>query len=140
MEITVVPKQWTPNQDKKFARDVRLGQTYFVVVQLETRRAPFEDPEMYREYVFTERFRLTGTPRTDGGMTATELCRNWGPVFDTRPTHLRRCGDPSPQVSGPLGSNDYEGILDEAELRGLEKHVRNGSHPHSRRPANSWRP
>ncbi|MFF8589982.1 hypothetical protein ACF061_00840 [Streptomyces sp. NPDC015220] len=129
---------WQPHQDKKFARELKLGKPYYVIRDLETRRASFEDAQRYEEHIFTECSRLTGTPRTDGGMTATELCRNWGPVYDTKP-RMRRSGEPGPQVTGPLGSNDYEGILDEAEIRGLEKHVRNGSDPRTRRPLGSWR-
>lgn len=134
-----MPKTWQPHQDKKFARELKLGQPYYVINEIATNLAPFEDARMYSEYTFTECSRLTGTPRTDGGMTATELCRNWGPVYDTKPTRLRRLGSPGPQVAGPLGSNDYQGYLDDAELRGLEKQVRDGSHPRKRRPLGSWR-
>lgn len=139
-----MPKQWNCNQEKKFAREVEFGKTYYVIRERETRLsdgydAPWIDPQAYEEHVFTERSFL-GTPRTDGGMTATELCRNWGPVYDTKPSGMRRTDDPGPRLAGPLGSTDYEAILDESELRGLEKRVRDGSHPHKRRPAGNWRP
>jgi hypothetical protein len=134
-----MPKTWQPHQDKRFARDVVLGRTYYVALDTATNLAPYEDAQLYREHVFTERSGLTGTPRTDGGMTATELCRNWGPVYDTKPRNMRPLAGPSPQVGAPLGSNDYEGVLDEAELRGLEKQVQQGSNPRTRRPLGGWR-
>lgn len=132
-------KTWQPHQYKRFARDVVLGRTYYVALDIATNLAPYEDAQLYREHVFTERSGLTGTPRTDGGTTATELCRNWGPVYDAAPAGMRRLGGPAPQVGAPLGSNDYEGRLDEAELRGLEKQVRQSSDPRKRRPLGTWR-
>jgi len=125
-------KTWKPGDSKRFAREVKIGQPYYVIRDLETRGARWEDAQRYEEHVFTGRSRLTGTPYTDGGMTATELCRNWGPVYDTRPRGMRRSGEPGPQVGAPLG-RDYKGYLDEAELRGLEKRVRDASDPRTRR-------
>jgi hypothetical protein len=125
-------KTWQPHQDKRFAREVKIGQPYYVIRNLETRRASFEDAQRYEEHVFTGRSRLTGTPYTDGGMTATELCRNWGPVYDTKPRGMRRSGAPGAQVGAPLG-NDYRAPLDEAELRGLEKRVREANDRRNRR-------
>ncbi|MFE7233936.1 hypothetical protein ACFVAF_25365 [Streptomyces sp. NPDC057596] len=133
-----MPNCWQPGDWKKFARQVRPGQSYYVIRELANHRAPFEDRQRYEEHVFTERAMLTGTPRTAGGMTATELCRNWGPVYDTQPRNMRASGEPGPQVAGPLGRN-YEGVLDEAEMRGLEKRVRDGSNPKTRRPLGGWR-
>jgi hypothetical protein len=127
-----MPKTWQPHQEKKFVRELKIGQSYYVIRDLETRGARFEDAQRYEEHIFTERSRLTGTPRTDGGMTATELCRNWGPVYDTPPRNMRRSGEPGPQVGAPLGHN-YEAYLDEAELRGLGKRLRDAPDPRTRR-------
>ncbi|NED75361.1 hypothetical protein G3I51_24160 [Streptomyces sp. SID9944] len=135
-----MPKQWNCSQDKKFARELTFGKTYWVISDIATNLAPFEDAQMCRSYVFTERAPFTGTPMTADGVTARDLCRNRGPVYDTRPPGMRAFGEPLSRVAAPLGSNDYEGVLDEAELRGLEKRVRDGSHPHKRRPAGNWRP
>ncbi|MFF9118295.1 hypothetical protein ACF09Y_22295 [Streptomyces massasporeus] len=125
-------KCWQPNQERKFARELRLNTPYYVIRDLETRGARFEDAQRYEEHVFVECSRLTGTPRTEGGMTATELCRNWGPVYDTPPRNMRRSGEPGPQVGAPLG-RDYHARLDEAELRGLGKRLRDASDPRTRR-------
>jgi hypothetical protein len=127
-----VPKTWKPAEAKKFARELKLGQPYYVVYKMATNIAPYEDPETYSEFVFTGRLSLTGSPCTDGGYSAVTLCQTFGPVYDTPPRGMRNIAGPAPQVGAPLGSNDYRGYLDEAELRGLEKHVKNGSDPHTR--------
>lgn len=139
-----MPKQWNCNQARKFVRELEFGKTYYTIRDLNTllsdgTHAPWLSPQVYVEHVFTGHLPFTGTPCTEGGMSATVLCRQWGPVYDTKPKGMRRSGDPGPLLAGPLGSHDYEAILDEAELRGLEKRVRDGSHPHKRRPAASWR-
>ena len=134
-----MPKTWKPSEDSKFARELKLNTPYYVIISLATNGAPFEDAVRYREFVFTSRAPFTNTPMTDGGETAKNLCRNWGPVFDTKPAYMRRTGAPGPQVGAPLGSNDYEGYLDADEIRGLEKQVAQGSDPRKRRPLGSWR-
>jgi hypothetical protein len=76
---------------------------------------------------------------TDGGTSAEGLCLRFGPVYDTPPKGLRNLDGPAPQVAGPLGGN-YEGRLDEVELRGLEKHVRDTLSPRHRRDLGARRP
>jgi hypothetical protein len=105
-----------------------------------TNLAPWEDAKTYSVHVFTERGPITGNPMTAGGTAAAGLCQRQGPVYDTPPSGLRNIAGPAPQVAGPMGSNSYEGVLDEAELRGLEKHVASGSNPRNRRSPHSWRP
>lgn len=129
-----MPKTWQPHQAKKFAKELKLGQSYYVIKKLETRGARYEDPEVYAEYVFTGRLPFTANPCTDHGYSADDLCRLFGPVYDAPPRGLRNIADPAPQVAAPLGSNDYRGYLDDAEIRGLEKHVKNGSDPATRQP------
>lgn len=127
-----MPKTWQPHQAKKFARELELGRTYYVVLAIAQNMAPYEDSHLYREHVFTDHLPFTGTPCTDGGYSAVTLCQTYGPVYDSPPRNMRNIADPGPQVGAPLGSNDYRGYLDEAEIRGLEKHVKNGSDPHTR--------
>jgi hypothetical protein len=131
-------KCWQPNEDGKFARQLQFNKPYYVIRPQARNLAPYEDANLYDEYVFTERAPLTGTPMTAGGTTAKQLCRNMGPVYDTKPAGMRRMGSPGPQVAGPVPQG-YEGVLDEAELRGLEKQVRDGSDPRKRRPLGGWR-
>lgn len=127
-----MPKAWKPNEAKKFCRELKLGQSYYVVYKMATNIAPYEDSKTYSEFVFTDRLWPTGNPCTDGGYSAHTLCQTFGPVYDTPPRNMRNIGDPPPQVAGPLGHGEYSGILDEAEIRGLDKRVRSGSDPHTR--------
>jgi hypothetical protein len=127
-----MPKTWQPHQAKQFARELRLGQTYYYVNTHDTKRNPYEDSKTYSEVVFTGHLPFTRNPCTDGGYSAHTLCQNFGPMYDAPPRGLRNLDGPAPQVGAPLGT-DYRGYLDEAEIRGLEKHVRNSSDPHTRR-------
>lgn len=134
-----MPRTWQPHQAKQFAKQLKLGQSYYVVYDMATNLAPYEDQKTCGEYVFTSRLPFTGTPCTDGSMDAVQLCRNYGPVYSEPPRGIRNIADEPRQVAGPLGSNDYEGILDEAELRGLEKQAAQGSNPRTRRRLGGWR-
>lgn len=131
-------KCWQPSDWKKFERQAEMGRPYYVARPQATNRAPYEDPNLLDEYVFTERAPLTGHKATDGlGTTAGQLCRLMGPVYEQPPAGVRSLRGPAPQVAGPLPEG-YEGVLDEAELRGLEKRVSDGSNPRKRRPLGSW--
>lgn len=126
-----MPKTWQPHQSKQFARQVQLGKTYYVVMNIATNLAPYEDSKLYSEYVFTGRRPFTGTPYS-GSMDAESLCRLYGPVHDAPPRGMRNIAGPGRTVRAPLGE-DYTAYLDAAEIRGLEKRVRDGSDPHTRR-------
>ena len=125
-------KCWKPSEAKKFARQAQLGKTYYVAYDMATNLAPYEDKQTYSAFTLTRRAPLTGNLMTDGGTSAEGLCLRHGPVYDAPPQGLRNIAGPAPQVAGPLGGN-YEGVLDEAELRGLEKQVAQGSDPKKRR-------
>ncbi len=125
-----MPRTWQPHQAKQFARQVELGRPYYVVYDMATNLAPYEDSKTYSEYVFDSRSPITGNPMT-GHMSAVAFCQNYGPVYEAPPRGLRNIADEPRQFGAPLG-NDYRGYLDDAELRGLEKHVRSGSDPHTR--------
>ncbi|MPY47128.1 hypothetical protein [Streptomyces acidicola] len=133
-----MPKIWQPNEAKKFARQVQLGKSYYIVHTMATNLAPYEDPYLYSEVKFTRRLPLTGNIATDGGTSAIRMCQVYGPVYEERPAGLRKLAGPAPQVAGPLGA-DYEGVLDEPELRGLEKQAAQTSDPRKRRPLGGWR-
>jgi hypothetical protein len=125
-------KKWNPGQERKFCRELELGKPYYVVHNVEQRMAPWEDSQLYSEYVFTKRLRLTGTPCTEYGSDAATLLRQHGPVYDAPPRGMRNLADPAPQVAGPLPKG-YVGHLDEAEIRGLEKRVADLPDPKKRR-------
>jgi hypothetical protein len=92
----------------------------------------------FSDWTFTRISRLTGQWVTDGGTSLGQLMSSYGAVYTDPPRGIRHAAAPAPQVAGPLGA-DYEGVLDEAELRGLEKQVRDSSNPRTRRPVGSWR-
>lgn len=126
-----MPRTWKPSDAKRFCRDVQLGKTYYYVQNMATNIAPYEDSKTYSEVVFTDYLPFTKNPCTDGGYSAHTLCQNFGPMYDAPPRGLRNLDGPAPQVGAPLG-HDYSGILDEAEIRGLDKRVLSGSDPHTR--------
>lgn len=128
-----MPKTWKPGDERRFARELVLGRSYYTVVNIARNMAPYEDSQLYSEYVFTKRLPITGTPCTEDGFSAVTLLRQFGPIHDTPPRGMRNIADRAPQVAGPLGSNDYEAPLDEIELRGLDKRVRDGLNPRHRR-------
>jgi hypothetical protein len=133
-----MPKSWSPRDAKKFAREARLNTTYYTINEHATNLGSYEDKRTYSAHTFTRHAPITRNPMTDGGTSAEGLCLRYGPVYDTPPTGLRNLAGPAPQVAGPLGGN-YEGVLDEAELRGLEKQIHNGSDPKKRRSLGGWR-
>ncbi|WP_409469080.1 hypothetical protein [Streptomyces sp. HC307] len=133
-----MPKTWQPSDAKRFAREVKLNKPYYIVYNMATNLAPYEDSKTYSEIVFTDRLPFTGNPCTRGGTSAVGICQRFGPVYDTPPRGMRNIAGPAPQVAGPVPEG-YEAYLDEAEIRGLEKQVRDGSNPRIRRPLGGWR-
>lgn len=133
-----MPKTWSPNQAKKFAKEAQLGKTYYTVNAHARNLGAYEDTHTYSEHRFTARRPFTGTPCTDGSTDAVTLCQRFGPVYEQPPRGLRNLADPAPQVAGPL-PHGYEGVLDEDELRGLEKLQRGSIHPRLRRDLNARR-
>ncbi|MFE2045931.1 hypothetical protein ACFXAZ_34430 [Streptomyces sp. NPDC059477] len=124
---------WQPKDSKRFARQLDLNRPYYVVLDIAQNRAPYEDAQLYSTYTFTRRLPLTNTPVTSAtGIDAESLCRMHGPVYDRPPAGLRNIADRAPQVDGPLPAG-YEGVLDAAEIEGLEKQVADGSDPKKRR-------
>ena len=123
---------WQPRDSAKFARQARLNKPYYVVLNTARRVAPYEDAQLYSEYVFTKHLPFTGSACTSSGYSAADICRLYGPVCEERPARLRNVAAPAPQVAGPLPEG-YEGVLDEAEIRGLEKQVADSSDPKKRR-------
>lgn len=71
---------------KKFAREVEIGKTYYVVL---TATYPWGDEKVWVSYVFDHRQMFTGGAMT-GSMSAQGLCLNYGPVYDEKPgRHIR---------------------------------------------------
>ncbi|MYU20804.1 hypothetical protein [Streptomyces sp. SID8352] len=126
-------KVWKPGDERRFCRDIKLGKPYYRIHNIDTRRAPWEDPQLYSEIVFTDYLPLTATPCTKYGTAASTVLRQHGPIYDTPPHGMRNLAEAARSVGAPLGDN-YEGVLDEDEIRGLEKLVAQSSNPRTRRP------
>lgn len=122
---------WQPGESKKFARQAKIGKPYYIVYNIATNLARYEDPQLYSEFVFTSRLPFTGNACTEYGSSAETICRQNGPIYEEPPAGIRNIGDLPPQVAGPLPKN-YRGILDEAEIRGLEKRVADMPDPKKR--------
>ncbi|MCQ8831786.1 hypothetical protein [Streptomyces malaysiensis] len=117
-------KTWT---DKRGAKDLdrtaKVGDVLWVVVDVEKRVAPYEDAQLASKFPVTHWSKVFGKPMVAGTVSAGDLVLKYGTVYSSQPPGLRDVASPSPQVAGPLGS-DTERYLDETEIRGLEKQVR----------------
>lgn len=132
-------KTW--ERTKKGARDlnrhISKGTTVYTVANMATNLAPYEDAQTYSAHTFDRQSRITGLWMT-GHLSVEGLLAQYGTVHEQPPRGMRNIAGPAPQVAGPLGG-DYEGVLDEAELRGLEKHVAGSSDPRTRGRLGGWR-
>ncbi|MFB7707919.1 hypothetical protein ACWCRC_38920 [Streptomyces sp. NPDC001940] len=131
-------KVWKPSQSKQFARSVVLGKPYYTINSHARNLGAYEDENTYSVTVFTSRSVITGSPMS-GSESAAGLCLRHGPVHEQPPVGVRPIAGPAPQVGGPLPDN-YEGILDPAELRGLDKRNSQSLPPNVRRALNARRP
>jgi hypothetical protein len=130
--------QRTTRDAKRAGREAKKGQKLYVVLNVAQNLAPYEDAQLYSEYTVSYRHPLLGGWMISGSLSVEGLVLREGPVYTSPPKGVRNIATPGPQVAGPLPAG-YEGVLDGAELRGLEKRVRDGSDPRTRRPIRSWR-
>ena len=77
--------EWTPGQAKQFARQVKLGKTYYTVADQSAHASTYGVAQTVSEHVFTSHSLVTGQPMTEGRTSALALCRNQGPVYDKAP-------------------------------------------------------
>jgi hypothetical protein len=110
---------WQPRDGKRFARWAKKGVTVYTIENIERRIAPYEDTQLYSVHTATWSSPITGSVMF-GHMSARTLCENFGPVYDSPPPGVRPMAGPGPQVAPPVSPNEIH-ILDEPELRGLEK-------------------
>lgn len=129
--------QRTPRDAKKAGRELKKGDSFYVTLDVAKNIAPYEDGHLYSQYTVTGTHPLLGGAMV-GGQAVEGIVMRDGPISTSPPKGLRNVAVPGPQVAGPFGE-DYEGFLDEAELRGLEKHVAQSSDPRKRRRPGSWR-
>ncbi|WP_405964821.1 hypothetical protein OG713_34800 [Streptomyces sp. NBC_00723] len=126
-------RTWEPT--KKGIRDLNRwlskGKTVYTVSAMATNLGRYEDSHTYSAYTFDRQSRITGEWMT-GHLSVSGLMGQYGAVYEKPPAGMRDIATPGRQVAGPL-PRGYRGVLDEAELRGLEKQVRDSSDPKKRR-------
>jgi hypothetical protein len=126
-------RTWQPG--KRGARDLNnwlsKGKTVYTVRKVADAYQSYEDARLYSAHTFDRRSMVTGEWMT-GHLSASGLLAQEGTVYEKPPAGVRNIADPAPQVAGPL-PRGYRGVLDEAELRGLEKQVADSSDPKERR-------
>lgn len=125
-------KTWEPTRKgiRDLNRHVRKG-TVVYTVREQADWAVWNDSRYYNEHVFDWRSPVTGHWMT-GHLSAEGLLLQEGKVYEQPPRGVRNITDSDQQVAGPLGHGDYTGYLDDAEISGLEKRVKNGSDPYTR--------
>lgn len=133
-------KTWEPTKKgiRDLNRHVRKGTVVYTVSEVARNVAPYEDSHLYVRHVFDWRSPITGSYMT-GHLSVAGLLSHYGTVYEQPPTGVRNIADPAPQVAGPLPAG-YEGLLDEAELRGLDKLNSRSLPPNVRRALNARRP
>lgn len=129
--------QRTRRDAKRASRELKKGDIFFIVLDVAQNLAPYEDGQLYSEYTVTGTHPLLGGAMV-GGQAVEGIVMRDGPISTSPPKGIRNVAAPGPQVAAPLGS-DYEAFLDDAELRGLEKHVAQSNDPRKRRGSGSWR-
>lgn len=114
-------RTWEPT--RKGARDLNRwlskGTTVYTISAQATNRAPYEDPHTFNARTFERRSPITGEWMT-GHLSVSGLLAQEGTVYEQPPAGIRETGSPGRQYGPPLGDN-YKGVLDEDEIRGLEK-------------------
>ncbi|MEU7240301.1 hypothetical protein [Streptomyces sparsogenes] len=112
-------------RDMKAIQRVPEGTLLYVIEEVSRRVAPYEDPRLCARYEVTHRHPLLGGAMV-GSKSVEQLLAEHGTVYTEQPKGVRGMWEPSPQVAGPLG-NDTERYLDETEIRGLAKQVRDAN-------------
>lgn len=132
-------KTWQPSRKgiRDLNRHIRKGMTLYTVSQQALNAAPWEDAQMWTAHTFDRQSRITGEWMT-GHLSVSGLMGQCGTVYEQPPRSMREVGSPGRQVAGPVPQG-YSAYLDDAEIRGLEKQVTDGSDPKKRRPLGSWR-
>lgn len=132
-------KTWTNTKRdiRDLTRHIRKGTRVYTVANVSRHVAPYEDAQLYETHTFDWRSPVTGHWMS-GHLSVEGLLAQYGTVYEQPPRGVRGQHEPAPQVAGPLPAG-YEGVLDHAELRGLEKQVADGSDPRMRRRLGGWR-
>lgn len=120
-ENPVTTYQRTRRDAKKAGREARKGDSLWVIADVATNLAPYEDGQLLKEYKVTGTHPLLGGAMI-GGHSVEWLVLNEGPVYTTRPAGYREIGEPAPQVPGPLADHQRRPLTDK-EIRKYEREL-----------------
>lgn len=112
----------TRRDAKKAGREARKGDTLWVIADVATNLAPYEDGQLLKEYKVTGTHPLLGGAMISGALSVEGLVLREGPVYTKRPAGYREIGEPAPQVPAPLADHDVR-PLTEQEIRRLERQI-----------------
>ncbi|WP_457493402.1 hypothetical protein [Streptomyces sp. P5_D11] len=108
---------------KTLRKMLRIGDTVYAAVRINTRMSPWEDPQLYVERTITGRDWITGDWEVDRILTLAGMIHE-GPVYTQPPAGMRNLATPGPQVAGPFpAGREFDRDLDENELAYLEGRV-----------------
>lgn len=133
-----MPKTWTnrPSDIRDLKRRLREGDTVYTVRRVSRHVAAYEDSKLYAAHTFDWRSPITGNLMT-GHLSIEGLLAQENKIYEKPPAGMRNIADPAPQVAGPV-PRGYAAHLDEVEIRGLGKQVRDSSNPRHRRDPRDW--
>lgn len=126
---TFEPNKRGANQLIQYLNQHGKGTTVYTLV--ETLDWGIGSERLYNERTFTHRHPITRSWIT-GHLCPEGLLTQEGRVYTSPPRSARNSADPSPQVRFALGE-DYRGAIDEAEIRDLNKRLRDAPHRSTRR-------
>lgn len=118
---------------RQASRDLKKGDMVYVIMDVAQNIAPYEDAQLYSAYQVTGQHPLLGGAMI-GGYSVAQLVIRYGPLYTAPPKNIRNIAGPGPQVAG--NPHGYEGFLDDAEIRGLEKQVADNEADRKRK--SSW--
>ncbi|MFJ5973535.1 hypothetical protein [Streptomyces sp. NPDC093060] len=116
---------------KELNRVAHKGMTIYTINDMATNLASFEDAQTYNAHTIDGRSSLTGEWKI-GHLSISGYLAQYGTAYEQPPAGMRDIATPGRQYGSPLGLG-YRGVLDEAEIRGLEKQVAQSSDPKKRR-------
>jgi hypothetical protein len=93
--------QRTKRDAKRADREVRKGQKLYVLKEVATNLAPYEDSHLYSEYTVSYRHPLMPGWMISGSLSVEGLVLREGPVYTSPPKGVRNIATPGPQVAAP---------------------------------------
>lgn len=91
----------TKRDAKTLARETKVGDVLYTVVDTATNLAPYEDAQLYSRFEVTHTHPLLGGPMI-GSMSVEALVLRDGPVYTAPPKGMRGLHEAPRQAAGPL--------------------------------------